>query len=603
MTLELRPHQSEALDHLSLDPYGRDLIHVPTGGGKTIIFMQMVHDLLAAGKRSLIIVHREHLIQQVIDRFKEFYPDDRLGIVRGADRAWDAPIVVASIMTAVNDVATMPRDFELVVTDECHRSIAPSYFAIYQALGLINSELFDELMSQAVQESIATQKADEIMRKAKGIIAELQVEKGDPLYQKFMNAATAEARPLLAANQMARHQQNAVIALSDAVEGIEADTRPRKHVGFTATPQRTDKLGLGTIFSGVAYQCHIGDLVEQKLLCELDVLPAPFEGADGKKVRRSPLRAMLRDGLADQKAVDLWLEHAAESQSTIAFCMSIEHAEHLAETFQDNGIDAEPVHSKMPHEARLQNEARFRNKELPVLTNVNVFIEGFDVPRLDCIVMMRDTDSATLIPQAIGRGTRMAEGKTSCTVLDIGATIDIGELAKSVDLLRVIETVEKRSIGDPDATREKKAGQAHDMTVQEMIKVSMEVAGFDHEWAWLPYLQVHGLALNLGGDRWMRIGRQADGLFAASYDIGTDRRLVCRDQNSVADCKDLCLRDMLDNAINATFARRDAGWRSRDITPAQLTKLKSLTIDIPSNCDRGTASDLIGTYYINHSST
>ena len=597
--LNLHPHQQAAIEHLAHDPYGRDIVHVPTGGGKTIIFMQVVHDFLLDGKRSLILVHREHLIRQVIERFEQFYPDDQIGIVRGTERDWDAPIVIASVLTAVRDVQTMPRDFQLVVTDECHRCIAPSHFSIYQALGLINEDLFSEIVLQAISERAKAKEAQALIDDF-----DKSVEEDSALYHDRREQVIDKAQVLTSQNEISAKQRDAIIRLREATKNIESDRRPRKHIGFTATPQRTDKLGLGAVFNGVPYQCHFDELVEQKLLCDLDVMPIQLFDEDDELLSRASLRAVLRGGDVDAQAVQLYKDHASDRICTIAFCMSIDHAEHLATTFRDSGIEAQPVHSLMSDEARSQNERRFRAGDLPVLTNVNVFVEGFDVPRLDCILMLRDSDSATLIPQSLGRGARIAPGKDSCLVIDMGATIDTNELSKAVDMLRVIQPTSLIESADRENENENEKQPtpmpiAIGLEIGEIFKIGEHIGGYDREWAWIPAIPIRGLALDLGYEKFLKIGQQQDGLYAASYDEGRHRTLICRDLTSIHDCKNACLRYLLDNDIRYWFARRDAAWRTQPATAKQVWKLNSFNIEVPADCDKGTAHDLIAAYYIN----
>ena len=552
--LELRPHQIPAVDIILATETGRDLIRMATGSGKTIIIIRVVHEYVQRGQRALILVNKDHLVRQVVERFHEFYPeyDTEIGVVQGKRREWHKQIVVATIQTACRDIEFMPTDFALVCTDEAHRGITPTFFSLYQRLGLINSETFAELYEQA-------QKAG-----------------------------------------MKKTQQRKVFALQKAIGNIEADTTERKHLGFTATPNRTDDLGLGLIFSGIAYDCSAKELVEDKQLCDLTILPIAF-----RDLKPSELRAMLRDGQADEKAVRLWQDHASDRKHTIGFCMNIAHAEHLAKTFREKGINAEALHSKLPPETRAEREQAFRDGTLPVLTNVNVFVEGFDVPNLDCILFARDTDSATFIPQALGRGMRKAESKNDCFVIAMGAEIDPEELSKSADIFRRIQLAQ--GIGGKGGFKGFTEGVAHPMTIESIQSLLSIIGDTNDSYAWIPYIAKQGVALAIDQNRWYCIGKQPDGKYAASYDMPkyrdrpAKRYLVCRNRNSIDECKDACIRHMAAYNIRVNFGKRDQAvlWRTQMISDKQKALLQKFGVEVSRDCTRGEASDMISTIYRN----
>ena len=581
--LELRDYQAECIEHINSETYGSELVQAPTGSGKTVIFMKLAHDRLP--NRSLIIVHREHLIQQVVERFQQFYPDDTVGIVRGKTREWDTPIVVASIWTAANDIDIAPTNFDLVITDECHRAICPTYFKLFHRLGLINEKVFEELFIHARDDTINAEKAEHVRIRITGL------EKTSMEYKQ----GAREIKTLRKQLNMSSTQREQILDLAAARLDSEADLTPRRHVGFTATARRTDDLGLGILFTGVAYQCQLKDLIAQNQLCDLKILPVPIRAS------QTELRAMLRDGLADGKIVKLWQEHAPDRQSTIAFCMNIAHAEHLTEIFQMEGIDARVVHSKLPPEIRQQNEDDFRNGVAPVLVNVNILIEGFDVPMLDCVIMARDTDSATLIQQAIGRGMRTAEGKHDCLVIDIGQTINVEDLSKSAEIFRKIQIVGNENPSGFQGARETKPGESHEILMGAMFELARVIETADDSLSWVPYLEKDGISLDIGRGRWITICPHTDksGLYASAYEHEKGRSLICRDKESVRECKDEALRYMLDYGLENTLTTRSAGWRMNTATLKQIALLKRFGIETSTDCTRGEAMDMIATIYRN----
>ena len=125
--MQLRPYQEKCIGQVfqSWNQYRKTLIVLPTGGGKTIIFANIASK---ATGRTLIIAHREELLQQAIDKIKT-----STGLVADLERAEstssiNTKIVVGSIQTLIRrlDRFTMD-DFQNVIVDESHHVAADSY--------------------------------------------------------------------------------------------------------------------------------------------------------------------------------------------------------------------------------------------------------------------------------------------------------------------------------------------------------------------------------------------------------------------------------------------------------------------------------------------
>jgi DNA repair protein RadD len=103
----------------------RIMLTIPTGGGKTLTATSMILGAMAKGKRCLFVAHRKELIDQTVVAFQRMGVD-RVGVIRASDPRLDPdqPIQVASIQTLAR---RKQRDFDLVIIDEAHRSMATSY--------------------------------------------------------------------------------------------------------------------------------------------------------------------------------------------------------------------------------------------------------------------------------------------------------------------------------------------------------------------------------------------------------------------------------------------------------------------------------------------
>jgi hypothetical protein len=119
------------------------------------------------------------------------------------------------------------------------------------------------------------------------------------------------------------------------------------------------------------------------------------------------------------------------------FCTSIEHAKRVAKLLPG----AEPVYSSLGKSERRARLARFRTGETPIVTTVDLFNEGVDVPAANVLVFLRSTQSRTVFLQQLGRGLRRMLGKTSVLVLDFVANCDRLEMV--ADLWTRVRTVQR----------------------------------------------------------------------------------------------------------------------------------------------------------------
>jgi len=129
MRLTPRPYQHEAVAALlaaAARGVQRPLLVLPTGTGKTIVFALLVQ---RRGGRSLILAHRDELIQQAVDKLRLVDPTLSLGIVQAAHDEHTAPTVVASVQTLSRRtrLTRVVPDFHTIVIDEAHHAPAPTY--------------------------------------------------------------------------------------------------------------------------------------------------------------------------------------------------------------------------------------------------------------------------------------------------------------------------------------------------------------------------------------------------------------------------------------------------------------------------------------------
>lgn len=150
MTLALRPYQTHTIAAVQNDwaaGITDTLAVVATGGGKTVIFLELLHQCMRPGQRALIIAHRQELISQPFDRIAQFWPESskQAGIVMAARNEFWAPIVIATVQTLQSPkrlaqlLSSGPIDY--LIIDEAHHAVAKGYQNVIKALKDVNPAL------------------------------------------------------------------------------------------------------------------------------------------------------------------------------------------------------------------------------------------------------------------------------------------------------------------------------------------------------------------------------------------------------------------------------------------------------------------------------
>jgi phage repressor protein C with HTH and peptisase S24 domain len=114
-------------------------------------------------------------------------------------------------------------------------------------------------------------------------------------------------------------------------------------------------------------------------------------------------------------ALAQWRDH--RQTRTLAFCVSVKHAEFMADQFRRQGVRAEAVYAGSTF-GRSEALDQLSAGRLEVIFSVDLFNEGVDLPAIDTVLMLRPTESKILFLQQLGRGLRQAEGKKRLVVLD-----------------------------------------------------------------------------------------------------------------------------------------------------------------------------------------
>ncbi len=202
-----------------------------------------------------------------------------------------------------------------------------------------------------------------------------------------------------------------------------------KKLGVTATPCRLRKGGFMDLFEVLLMSWSTKRFIAAGRLSLYDYMSIKADSEDQRRIFGLTQRGADGDfSLKEmsekldvkpsiERLCDTILRYAADKKG-ITYAINIAHAEHIAEEYRLHGINAVAISSKTPKEERRTNIDRFKDGEIQVLVNVDLFGEGFDCPDVEFIQLARPTLSLAKYLQQVGRGLRVFEGKKYCLILD-----------------------------------------------------------------------------------------------------------------------------------------------------------------------------------------
>ena len=392
--LTLRPYQQAAVEAVYKHLRERDdnpCVVLPTGTGKSLVIAKLVRDAVAQWNgRVLILAHVKELLEQNAGKIKVLCPDIQIGIFSAGLKSRDTEesVIVAGIQS-VYDKACDLGAFDLIIVDEAPL-IAPD---------------------------------------------------GDGMYRSFL-------------------------------KDMQIINPHVRLIGLTATPFRL-KGGLickpENLLNEVCYEAGLKEMITQGYLAPL------ISRAGRAEAKLDNLHVRGGEFIGDEIAAAMDTEQLVSSacreivdltkdrKSVLIFTTSVEHCKHVAEKIAYySGQECAIVTGETSPGERAEILDRFKGQSVPAdlfgtmkpplkfLCNVNVLTTGFDAPNTDCIVLLRPTNSAGLLIQMVGRGTRLSPetGKENCLVLDYGGNI---LRHGPVDMIRVTD----KTPGNGDAPAKK----------------------------------------------------------------------------------------------------------------------------------------------------
>ncbi len=195
------------------------------------------------------------------------------------------------------------------------------------------------------------------------------------------------------------------------------------HVGLTATPARLDGKGLSEHFKMMVHGPSVSSLIKQGYLADYRYFAPPNTLNRGSLHTRMGdyVQSEVLEQIDNQKVIgDAVKEYQqrASGKRAVVFCVNIEHSKHVCAQFNLAGIPAEHIDGESEIEYREAALARFESGKTSVLCNVDLFGEGFDLPTIECAILLRPTKSLSLYLQQVGRSLRPSPGKSHAIIID-----------------------------------------------------------------------------------------------------------------------------------------------------------------------------------------
>lgn len=369
----------------------RAVVSLPTGGGKTRVTVETAVRLVLAPEGAtrivLWIAQTDELCEQALQAFRQVWincgaqrTDLRIVRLWGGNRnptqlRSDAPtVVVASIQTLNNRIgATEIEGLSkpgLVVIDECHHAITPSY-----------SKVLRWLDAEAPRPG-ATPKDEPLIVGLSATPFRTDDEESQRLARRFDNR-------WLPSDQKRLHAR----LLSQGVLA-RAEYEP--------------------LNSGVG-------LTDDEIAC-LEQLPEPWEGLDFENVLEAINQRLGSDPRRNERLVECI--KASTERSILFFANSVDHAKEMAARLNLAGIEAAAISgdtSETSPVARRHFLDRFQDGHIRVLCNHSVLTTGFDAPKTDMVLIARQVFSPVRYMQMVGRGLRGEKngGTALCRIVTV----------------------------------------------------------------------------------------------------------------------------------------------------------------------------------------
>lgn len=194
------------------------------------------------------------------------------------------------------------------------------------------------------------------------------------------------------------------------------------HIGLSATPERLDGRGLSPFFQKMIHGPSVEWLIQNKFLSDYRLYAPSKISMAGVHTRMGDFVQSEVTSIIDKPGItgDVISHYKkfCEGKRAVVFCVSVAHSKHVVEEFKKEGFNAAHIDGETSKEERDSAIERFKEGNIQILSNVELFGEGFDAPAVEAAILLRPTQSLGLYLQQVGRSLRPHEGKLHAIILD-----------------------------------------------------------------------------------------------------------------------------------------------------------------------------------------
>ncbi|HFI0463019.1 TPA: DUF3427 domain-containing protein [Streptococcus suis] len=196
---------------------------------------------------------------------------------------------------------------------------------------------------------------------------------------------------------------------------------PHFLLGMTATPERTDDFNIYELFDyNIAYEIRLQDALDEEMLC-----PFMYYGVKDLIVDEVSIDELTDfNHLVSDQRIDHILEKieyysvTGQKQRGLIFCSSKRETKELSEKLNNRGLKTVPLTGEDSQEYRQETVEKLESGDIDYILTVDIFNEGIDIPSVNQVIMLRNTQSSIVFIQQLGRGLRKHDSKQFVTILD-----------------------------------------------------------------------------------------------------------------------------------------------------------------------------------------
>ena len=197
--------------------------------------------------------------------------------------------------------------------------------------------------------------------------------------------------------------------------------QPEFLMGMTATSERTDDFNIYELFDyNVAYEIRLQEALEEDMLCPFHYFGVTDVDYNGEVIDDATVLSKLVTEERVKHIIEKinYYGHSGEKMRGLMFCSRKDEAKKLAEELNRHGFKTVALTGDDSQDERLRQVNRLENGILDYILTVDIFNEGIDIPSVNQVVMLRQTQSSIIFIQQLGRGLRKHGSKEFVTIID-----------------------------------------------------------------------------------------------------------------------------------------------------------------------------------------